>query len=568
MATQVSTSTILSTALAVILCGRVIDAQSSDMYYPAAPATGGYSAHPGSTWAPSAQTYSPAPHYSPYPYASQYRQDVPAADVRRLQAELALSRAELQLSHERLEYSQMLLWQAREALTLNYSDYHAQIEQAKQLGAARAETVAAQARIAALTAELQAVQSSLTQTQAQLAEYIPLKDKHAQDLATLQALHAESARLDEMKDAAESRHESCQDELSAQQADLDTLHSDHAAIQRSLTDAQAERDRLQRELHASTVELQARQGALVRANKAESAAIERSNALQAQLATVQAKLNKAETPQADAAEVTTTALVEQLEISKAALDAELAAKTAMQQALAEALSNRERLLKQLDSLKARGDGAQSQERQSQDEVQRQLLACNERLVAAKMVISASNSGSILAAIEHPSNEADSQKVEMAALESAAQQSAQADGDADGVSDAKDLCPKSPAAAAVNSLGCAPDAPIALDDIHFRYDSDALTGPSRTTLDQVAVILRAQPGLKVEIAGHSDTQGDADYNLWLSEQRAKSVMAYLVMQGVPADLLSARGYGGTQPIAENTTREGLARNRRVELRGLH
>jgi outer membrane protein OmpA-like peptidoglycan-associated protein len=488
--------------------------------------------------------------------------------VRRLQAELALSRAELQLSHERLEYSQMLLWQAREALTLNYSDYHAQIEQAKQLGAARAETVAAQARIAALTAELQAVQSSLTQTQAQLAEYIPLKDKHAQDLATLQALHAESARLDEMKDAAESRHESCQDELSAQQADLDTLHSDHAAIQRSLTDAQAERDRLQRELHASTVELQARQGALVRANKAESAAIERSNALQAQLATVQAKLNKAETPQADAAEVTTTALVEQLEISKAALDAELAAKTAMQQALAEALSNRERLLKQLDSLKARGDGAQSQERQSQDEVQRQLLACNERLVAAKMVISASNSGSILAAIEHPSNEADSQKVEMAALESAAQQSAQADGDADGVSDAKDLCPKSPAAAAVNSLGCAPDAPIALDDIHFRYDSDALTGPSRTTLDQVAVILRAQPGLKVEIAGHSDTQGDADYNLWLSEQRAKSVMAYLVMQGVPADLLSARGYGGTQPIAENTTREGLARNRRVELRGLH
>jgi len=568
MATQVSTFTILSATLAVILCGRVIDAQSSDMYYPAAPAPGGYSAPPGSTWAHPAQTDSPTPYYSPSPYASPYRHDVPSADVRRLQMELAASRAELQLSHERLAYSQLLLWQAREALTLNSSDYQqhiAQIEQAKQLGAARAETVAAQARIAALTAELQAVQSSLTQTQAQLAESVPLKDKHAQDLA---ALHAESARLDEMKDAAESRHESCQNELSARQADLDTLHSDHASTQQSLAHTQAERDRLQRELHASTVELQARQGALERANKAESAAIERSNALQSQLATVQAKLNKAETPPSDATVDTTTALVEQLEISKATLDAELAAKTAMQQALAEALSNRERLLKQLDSLKSRGDGVQSQERQTQDEVQRQLLACNERLVAAKMVISASNGGSIPAAIEHPSNEADSQKVEMAALESAAQQSAQADGDADGVSDAKDLCPKSPAAAAVNSLGCAPDAPIALDDIHFRYDSDALTGPSRTALDQVAVILRAQPGLKVEIAGHSDTQGDADYNLWLSEQRAKAVMAYLVMQGVPAGRLSARGYGGTQPVAANTTREGLARNRRVELRDLH
>jgi OOP family OmpA-OmpF porin len=105
----------------------------------------------------------------------------------------------------------------------------------------------------------------------------------------------------------------------------------------------------------------------------------------------------------------------------------------------------------------------------------------------------------------------------------------------------------------------------LEGVNFKYDSDALTTPSRAALDQVATILREQPTLKLEIAGHSDTQGDAAYNLWLSEQRAKSVMAYLVSQGVPASQLSAQGYGGSQPIADNTTREGLARNRRVELR---
>lgn len=70
---------------------------------------------------------------------------------------------------------------------------------------------------------------------------------------------------------------------------------------------------------------------------------------------------------------------------------------------------------------------------------------------------------------------------------------------------------------------------------------------------------------VEIAGHTDEQGDAAYNQGLSQRRADAVRSYLTSKGVDASRLSGAGYGETQPVADNTTSEGRAQNRRVELR---
>ena len=113
-----------------------------------------------------------------------------------------------------------------------------------------------------------------------------------------------------------------------------------------------------------------------------------------------------------------------------------------------------------------------------------------------------------------------------------------------------------------------DSPVSLQGVKFRYDSSELTDESRTILDEVAVLLRKQPHARHEVAGHTDSQGDPGYNLWLSQRRAEKVRRYLIARGVDPGTLQARGYGGLQPIADNSTWAGLVSNRRVELRAIH
>jgi outer membrane protein OmpA-like peptidoglycan-associated protein len=142
-----------------------------------------------------------------------------------------------------------------------------------------------------------------------------------------------------------------------------------------------------------------------------------------------------------------------------------------------------------------------------------------------------------------------------------------DSDADGVSDSIDLCLETEPGVKVDSMGCALAASITLEGVNFRYDSWELTSAARTILDRVAGILVQYPQLQLEVAGHTDAQGDRAYNRWLSEQRAKAVREYLIAKGVNGSGISARGYGSEQPIADNSTRQGLLKNRRVELRRL-
>ena len=97
---------------------------------------------------------------------------------------------------------------------------------------------------------------------------------------------------------------------------------------------------------------------------------------------------------------------------------------------------------------------------------------------------------------------------------------------------------------------------------FELNSARLTTASHSVLDPIATDLKKYPRLKIELQGHTDSSGSDKYNLKLSQQRADSVRAYLVEQGVPGDRLVARGYGEAQPIEDNKTEAGRALNRRV------
>lgn len=141
-----------------------------------------------------------------------------------------------------------------------------------------------------------------------------------------------------------------------------------------------------------------------------------------------------------------------------------------------------------------------------------------------------------------------------------------DSDGDGVFDRDDRCPDTLPGARVDSEGCVlADQTITLEDIHFEFNSAILTPAARQSLQRVVRSLRNQPGSRVEIAGHTDSLGNDNYNLKLSQQRANSVRSYLVRNGIDGSRLSAKGYGEQQPIESNATESGRAMNRRVEMR---
>jgi outer membrane protein OmpA-like peptidoglycan-associated protein len=101
---------------------------------------------------------------------------------------------------------------------------------------------------------------------------------------------------------------------------------------------------------------------------------------------------------------------------------------------------------------------------------------------------------------------------------------------------------------------------------FDTDRSEVRPESKTALDQVAALLKDDPTLKVEVAGHTDNIGSAAANLALSKARAAAVVRWLVTAyGINAAQLVANGYGDTKPVAPNDTEANRAKNRRVELR---
>jgi OOP family OmpA-OmpF porin len=106
--------------------------------------------------------------------------------------------------------------------------------------------------------------------------------------------------------------------------------------------------------------------------------------------------------------------------------------------------------------------------------------------------------------------------------------------------------------------------ITLRGIYFDFDKATIKPESRPALEDAAKILQENPGIRVEIQGHTDSKGSDAYNQNLSERRAQSVVNFLVTQlSIDRARLVARGYGEGMPIATNDTDEGRALNRRVE-----
>jgi len=99
---------------------------------------------------------------------------------------------------------------------------------------------------------------------------------------------------------------------------------------------------------------------------------------------------------------------------------------------------------------------------------------------------------------------------------------------------------------------------------FASNKDQLLPAAQDRLGQVAEALKTQDDHKIVVEGHTDSQGSAASNQGLSDRRAQAVVSYLVSRGVPADQIRAEGLGPTRPIADNTSAEGRANNRRVEI----
>ncbi|WP_404464634.1 OmpA family protein [Vreelandella aquamarina] len=101
-------------------------------------------------------------------------------------------------------------------------------------------------------------------------------------------------------------------------------------------------------------------------------------------------------------------------------------------------------------------------------------------------------------------------------------------------------------------------------VTFGFDSAELTGDARSALNEVASVLTQYTDTRINIAGHTDSTGDASYNQRLSERRAQSVGSYLSQNGVSSMRLNTMGYGANQPVASNDNEQGRAKNRRVEI----
>jgi OOP family OmpA-OmpF porin len=155
-----------------------------------------------------------------------------------------------------------------------------------------------------------------------------------------------------------------------------------------------------------------------------------------------------------------------------------------------------------------------------------------------------------------------------------------DSDNDGVPDYLDKCPGTPAGQKVDKDGCPPPvvqevkpkaaaAPEIIEKgrttlrVLFDTNKDVIKKNSFKDVDNLVNVMKQYPDLNVVIEGHTDNVGSAAYNKKLSQKRAEAVKKYMVSKGIDAKRITAQGFGFEKPIADNATKAGKAKNRRVE-----
>jgi outer membrane protein OmpA-like peptidoglycan-associated protein len=105
--------------------------------------------------------------------------------------------------------------------------------------------------------------------------------------------------------------------------------------------------------------------------------------------------------------------------------------------------------------------------------------------------------------------------------------------------------------------------VSMRNVLFYMGTTNLLEDSFAELDAVAIFLKSNPKVKIELNGHTDNQGDAKKDIVLSQQRVDRIKEYLVSKGVSARRISGKGFGGTKPVASNANEDGRKLNRRVE-----
>jgi len=144
-----------------------------------------------------------------------------------------------------------------------------------------------------------------------------------------------------------------------------------------------------------------------------------------------------------------------------------------------------------------------------------------------------------------------------------------DNDKDGIPDKDDKCPNEPG---VPPDGCPKKYNLVVvtekkielkQTVFFDFNKSTIKPVSFALLNEVGQALKDNPKIKVEIGGHTDSIGDDNFNLKLSQARADSVRTYLIKQGISSDRMVSKGFGENVPIADNRTADGRAQNRRVE-----
>ncbi len=128
------------------------------------------------------------------------------------------------------------------------------------------------------------------------------------------------------------------------------------------------------------------------------------------------------------------------------------------------------------------------------------------------------------------------------------------------------CQEALASGAKDAIGKSLDevGRVILYGIYFDYDKATIRPDSEETLNRVLKAIEARPNVKLVIEGHTDAQGSDAYNQMLSDKRARSVMNWLVSHGIASEQLSAKGFGESRPVADNSKPDGRALNRRVEI----
>jgi OmpA-OmpF porin, OOP family len=107
--------------------------------------------------------------------------------------------------------------------------------------------------------------------------------------------------------------------------------------------------------------------------------------------------------------------------------------------------------------------------------------------------------------------------------------------------------------------------VRLNNVFFDFDKWDLRPESFVELDRVVKLLKENPKIEIEMSAHTDSKGSDEYNFRLSDNRARSVMEYILSKGIDASRITSKGYGESMPVAENETDEGRQLNRRVEFK---